>query len=222
MRETWVWFLGRQDPLEKEMAIHSSTLAWKIPWMEAPDRLQSMGFQRVGHDWVTSLSLSLYAEYFTSWQVGGFPFYRWGNWGSEQGESCAPGVHRRTPSSQRGHTVSVCMAEALLPPRPSGGPRGSPRYRFLGPTPYPKPFLFWEGTRDSVVTMCPQGSWGSQAGIQELRPSFLLSRPVTHNPRRWVEGGLWPSLSVLWMRKLRLRERVIRSGSWNWEMGFKP
>ena len=53
-----VRFLGREDPLEKEMAIHSSTLAWKIPWMEEPDRLQSMGSQRVGHDWATSLSLS--------------------------------------------------------------------------------------------------------------------------------------------------------------------
>ena len=59
MRETRVQFLGREDPLEKEMAIHSSTLAWKIPWTEKPDRLQSMGLQRVGHDWVTSLSLSL-------------------------------------------------------------------------------------------------------------------------------------------------------------------
>ena len=55
MRETWVRFLGREDPLEKEMAIHFSTLAWKIPWTEEPDRLQSMGLQRVGHDWVTSL-----------------------------------------------------------------------------------------------------------------------------------------------------------------------
>ena len=54
-----VWFLGREDPLEKEMAPHSSTLAWKIPWTEEPDRLQSMGSQRVRHDWPTSLSLSL-------------------------------------------------------------------------------------------------------------------------------------------------------------------
>ena len=44
--------------LEKEMAIHSITLAWKIPWTGEPDRLQSMGLQRVGHDWATSLSLS--------------------------------------------------------------------------------------------------------------------------------------------------------------------
>ena len=50
MRETGVQFLGWEDPLEKEMAIHSSTLAWKIPWTEEPDRLQSMGSQRVGHD----------------------------------------------------------------------------------------------------------------------------------------------------------------------------
>ena len=50
MRKTRVRFLGWEDPLEKEMAIHSSTLAWKIPWMEEPDRLQSMGSQRVGHD----------------------------------------------------------------------------------------------------------------------------------------------------------------------------
>ena len=48
--ETWVRFLGREDPLEKEMAIHSSILAWKIPWMEEPGRLQSMGSQRVGHN----------------------------------------------------------------------------------------------------------------------------------------------------------------------------
>ena len=50
MRETWVQFLGWEDLLEKEMAIHFSTLAWKIPWMEEPDRLQSMGSQRVRHD----------------------------------------------------------------------------------------------------------------------------------------------------------------------------
>ena len=55
LQETWVQFLGLEDPLEKEMAIHSSTLAWKIPWAEPPDRLQATGSQRVGHDWVTSL-----------------------------------------------------------------------------------------------------------------------------------------------------------------------
>ena len=50
VRETRVRSLGWEDPLEKEMAIHSSTIAWKIPWTEEPGRLQSMGLQRVGHD----------------------------------------------------------------------------------------------------------------------------------------------------------------------------
>jgi len=50
MRETGVQSLGQEDLLEKEMAPHSSILAWKIPWMEEPGRLQSMGLQRVGHD----------------------------------------------------------------------------------------------------------------------------------------------------------------------------
>ena len=59
MRETQVQSLGREDLLEKEMATHSRILAWKIPWMEEPVRLQSMGSQRVGHEWATSLSLSM-------------------------------------------------------------------------------------------------------------------------------------------------------------------
>ena len=49
MQETWVPSLGWEDPLEKEMATHSSTLAWKIPWTVEPGGLQSMGSQRVGH-----------------------------------------------------------------------------------------------------------------------------------------------------------------------------
>ena len=50
MQETRVRFLGQEDPLEKEMTIHSSILAWEIPWTEEPGRLQSMGSQRVRHD----------------------------------------------------------------------------------------------------------------------------------------------------------------------------
>jgi len=48
--EMWVQFLGWEDPLEKEIATHSSIFAWKIPWTEDPGRLWSMGLQRVGHD----------------------------------------------------------------------------------------------------------------------------------------------------------------------------
>ena len=53
MQETWVWSLGWEDPLEKGMATHSSILAWRIPWTEEPGRIQFIGYQRVGHDWVT-------------------------------------------------------------------------------------------------------------------------------------------------------------------------
>ena len=66
--ETRVQSLGWED-LEKEMATHSSTLAWKIPWKEEPVRLQSMGLQRVGHDCATSLSLSIYFIYFTYFNI---------------------------------------------------------------------------------------------------------------------------------------------------------
>ena len=50
MRESQVRFLGREDPLEEEMAIHSNTIAWNIPWTEEPGRLQSMGSLRVGNN----------------------------------------------------------------------------------------------------------------------------------------------------------------------------
>ena len=58
MRETWVRSLGREDPLEKEMATYSSILAWRIPWTEEPGGLQSTGLPRVGHNWATSLTYS--------------------------------------------------------------------------------------------------------------------------------------------------------------------
>ena len=52
-QEMLVWFLGQKDPLEQEMTTHSSILAWKIPWIEEPGGLQSIGSQKVKHDWVT-------------------------------------------------------------------------------------------------------------------------------------------------------------------------
>ena len=55
-QETWVQSLGQEDPLEKEMATHSSILAWKIPWTEEPGGLQSMGSQGVGMIWGVSTS----------------------------------------------------------------------------------------------------------------------------------------------------------------------
>ena len=57
MQETQVQSLGQEDPLKKGMAVHSSILAWRIPWTEEPGRLQSMGSQRVRHDWTTNSTL---------------------------------------------------------------------------------------------------------------------------------------------------------------------
>ena len=63
MRETWVQSLVWESPLEKEMAIHSSTIAWKIPWTEEPGKLQSMGLQRVGQ--TEQLHFTMYIYIYT-------------------------------------------------------------------------------------------------------------------------------------------------------------
>ena len=63
VQETWVWSLGWQDPLEKGMATHSSILAWRIPWTEEPGKLQSVGSQRVRHDWVTHTHTHTHTEW---------------------------------------------------------------------------------------------------------------------------------------------------------------
>ena len=75
MRETQLWSPGQEDPLEKEMATHSNTLAWKTPWTEECGRLQSMGSQRDGHDWATGLN---WTEVFIEWDS-------LASWGPPQG-----------------------------------------------------------------------------------------------------------------------------------------
>ena len=71
MQETWVWSLGHEYSLEKEMATHSTILACKIPWAEEPEGLQSMGLQRVRHDWAAERALS-------SWGCAGSLLLLWG------------------------------------------------------------------------------------------------------------------------------------------------
>ena len=70
MQETWVQSLVREDPLEEEMATHFSILAWRIPWIEEPGRLQSMGSQRIRHDWATKTFTACPSNFF-------FPFSSW-------------------------------------------------------------------------------------------------------------------------------------------------
>ena len=64
MLETWVWSLGWEGAMEKGTATHSSIMAWRIPWTEEPGELQSMGSQRVRHDWVT-FTFQAISTYFT-------------------------------------------------------------------------------------------------------------------------------------------------------------
>ena len=84
MRETQVWSLGLEDPLEKVMATHSSILPWKIQWTEDPGGLQSMGLQRAGHDWVTNIwrvemgkVMNMACMFPISWSVGWFTEWEW-------------------------------------------------------------------------------------------------------------------------------------------------
>ena len=60
IQKTWVWYLGREDALEKGLATHYSFLAWRILWTEEPGGLQSMGLQRVEHNWATNIFIFTY------------------------------------------------------------------------------------------------------------------------------------------------------------------
>ena len=70
VQETWVWPLGWEDPLEKEMTTHSSILAWEIPWTEEPDGLQSMGSQRIRHNLATKQQQQ-FPNTVLLWNLGG-------------------------------------------------------------------------------------------------------------------------------------------------------
>ena len=108
---------------EKAVTSHSSTLAWKIPWMEEPGRLLSMGSLRVGHNWVTSLSLFTFVDWRRKWQPT--PVFLPGEsqgWGSLVG--CLPGASVRNSAHGKGHEeggFGICKAGLSLrkPPFPS-------------------------------------------------------------------------------------------------------
>ena len=93
MQETWVQSLGREDPLEK--ATHSNTLAWKIPWMEKPGRVQSIGLQRVGHNEQLHFHFHFYKSY--SIKVIMDPDFPGGSNGKES--ACNAGDHGSIPGS---------------------------------------------------------------------------------------------------------------------------
>ena len=103
MRETWVQSLDREDPLEKEMATHSSTLAWKIPWMEKRGGLQFIRSQRVRHDWATPLVHDCFLKHKKNSQFNDNYNRAWV-------------VNSRTPG---GHSRSTSTAVTGAPARPT-------------------------------------------------------------------------------------------------------
>ena len=107
-----------RPPMEKAMATHSSTLAWEIPWMEEPGRLQSMGSQRIEHDWATSLSLFTFMHWRRKWQPT--PVFLPGeSQGREPGGLPSMGSHRV------GHNWCDLAAAAARPPM--GGDKSDKR-----------------------------------------------------------------------------------------------
>ena len=141
MREIRVQSLGWEDLLEKKMATHSSTLAWKIPWMEKPGRLQSMGSQRVGHDWATPLSLSLcetvegskvrdreaQSAMRTGWSRLGFRTCLW-----QMITSSDLGMDDRRPGTQGWEKGRMAGAQCRGGERRAGGRRGCKGLRLEG------------------------------------------------------------------------------------------
>ena len=109
-----IWPLGAEDPLEKEMASHSSTLAWKIPWTEEPGGLQYVGSQRVGHDWVYTHTLGSRTFYFSMYShtiSGHILFTQMNDWQMTRlGNSC---YRRNFPFKKiqhaHPHRAAVCQ-----------------------------------------------------------------------------------------------------------------
>ena len=113
MWEAWVWSLGWEDPLEKGKATHSSILTWIFPWTEEPGGLQSMGLQRVGHDWVTNT----FTFFLSSWVT-----YLFG--GCIVCVSCLHSWNRHRSQSKR--EISTLLMGSMLSPWCLGsGIRGS-------------------------------------------------------------------------------------------------
>ena len=116
MQETWVWSLGWEDPLEKEMETHSSILAWDMPWTEEPGGLQSMGSQRFGHVWVTKYTTNVTEEGLPWWLSGEEPACQCHQRRDRGSKSHPPPRKWQTPGG-----AWLCPIPAPLRPLPQTG-----------------------------------------------------------------------------------------------------
>ena len=118
MREAQVRSLCWEDALGKEMATHSSTLAWKIPWTEKPGRLQSMGLQRIRHNWATSLSFFPWSQHLEKGLTGqGYSvFVKWMNRGFQTAYRMAACTSVETVRSPEQPTYyrNCCLYQRLI------------------------------------------------------------------------------------------------------------
>ena len=142
-KEMWVQSLGWEDPLQKGMATHSSILTWRIPWTEEPGGLQSMGWQRVRHDWATTLSLSLkryLGEFFTHLSIWYLSkairveksWTQLRDWAPRQ-KAIGPGLQmlleaKQIQLSDQNETSGYSRADEM-----SEGMKGTRSHRFLSP-----------------------------------------------------------------------------------------
>ena len=178
MWETWVWSLGREDPLEKEKATHSSTLAWQIPWIEKPGRLQSIGSERVRHDWATSLSLLPWrvADQCSIWERGacdqaqmitkrhlGLTF-----WYSLPGELAQCVVSQDTAASSPGSSGEEDTVQGWM----VCGPLSSAPFPSPSPPPVPWP-LSYHGDLASWEQVFMQSSNFSKLFSLPLQPLYI-------------------------------------------------
>ena len=141
VQETQVWSLGWEDPLQKGMATHSSILTWRIPWTEEPGGLQSMGWQRVRHDWATTLSLKRYlGEFFTHLSIWYLSkairveksWTQLRDWAPRQ-KAIGPGLQmlleaKQIQLSDQNETSGYSRADEM-----SEGMKGTRSHRFLSP-----------------------------------------------------------------------------------------
>ena len=120
MWEMWIGLLGREDPLEEGTEIHSSILAWRIPWTEEPGGLQSMGPHRVGHDWSNLAHMHTLSSHLLS---GDWDRREKKGWKCKAGESHpklkkASAPHRQNPSTTPGKLGSAMQETTALPTDP--------------------------------------------------------------------------------------------------------
>ena len=120
MQETWVWSLGREDPLEGGMATHFSILAWRIWWTEEPGMRQSMGSQGIGHDWVANSIVVL------QYCLNSYCTEKWISYAAKSLQSC-PTLCDPIDGSPPGSTVPGILhnPEPCLPPPSPYHPSGS-------------------------------------------------------------------------------------------------